>query len=170
MPFFYPPNASQRGFIVPILGGACPRPGGTHAPPPDNFAVRPCPSACEPGGWRLAATLPDPAGQPTDFAHAPRAFKDIAVVGVGVHLKLTGGVCGLVKIVLGAVAPVPLRAKRAEAELVGQPPAPERVERAAKLASEECSPIDDVRGSAWYRRRMVHVATRRALTALIQED
>jgi CO/xanthine dehydrogenase FAD-binding subunit len=73
-------------------------------------------------------------------------------------------------VVLGAVAPVPLRARRAEAELTGGPLAAERIDRAAKIAAEEAKPIDDVRGSAWYRRRMVAVLTRRGLETLTRAD
>ena len=72
--------------------------------------------------------------------------------------------------VLGAVAPTPLRAQRAEEELLAGPLTAERIDRAAKLAAEESKPIDDVRGSAWYRRRMVEVMTRRGLESLTRAD
>jgi len=42
----------------------------------------------------------------------------------------------------------------------------ERIERAAKIAAEESKPIDDVRGSVWYRRKMVEVMVRRGLMGL----
>jgi carbon-monoxide dehydrogenase medium subunit len=72
------------------------------------------------------------------------------------------------RISLGSVAPTIIRAEEAEAALVGQPLDPEAIRRAAELAAAAAQPIDDVRGSAIYRRMMIEVYTRRALTALSQ--
>jgi len=69
---------------------------------------------------------------------------------------------------LGAVAPTPLRARRAEDELIGGAPTPDRIARAARLAAEEAEPIDDVRGAAWYRRKMIEVLTRRGLMGIAE--
>jgi carbon-monoxide dehydrogenase medium subunit len=91
---------------------------------------------------------------------------DIAVVGVALRLELQGGKCKHARIVLGAVAPVPLRVRDAEAALIGHPFSESRTERAATLAAKACAPIDDVRGSAWYRQRMVAVLTKRGLNRL----
>jgi carbon-monoxide dehydrogenase medium subunit len=73
-----------------------------------------------------------------------------------------------VRIVLGAVAPTPLRAKRAEEILRGKELTEERIRQAAQVAAREAQPIDDVRSSAWYRREMVEVLTRRQLLAYVQ--
>jgi xanthine dehydrogenase iron-sulfur cluster and FAD-binding subunit A len=72
------------------------------------------------------------------------------------------------RITLGSVAPTIMRAEEAEVALVGQPIDQETIQRAAQLAAAAARPIDDVRGSALYRRMMVEVYTRRALTALSQ--
>jgi xanthine dehydrogenase iron-sulfur cluster and FAD-binding subunit A len=72
------------------------------------------------------------------------------------------------RITLGSVAPTIMRAEQAEAALIGQPLSQETIQRAAQLAAAAARPIDDVRGSAVYRRMMVEVFTRRALTALSQ--
>jgi CO/xanthine dehydrogenase FAD-binding subunit len=69
------------------------------------------------------------------------------------------------RIALGAVAPVPMRARRAEAAAEGKPLTPETIRRAGEEAGAECSPIDDIRGSAWYRRQVV-----RALVEEFLED
>jgi carbon-monoxide dehydrogenase medium subunit len=86
---------------------------------------------------------------------------DIAVVGVGIALQKNS-----VRIVLGAAAPIPLCAKKAEEEVMSGSLTKERIERAAKIAAEESKPIDDVRGSVWYRRKMVEVMVRRGLMGL----
>jgi CO/xanthine dehydrogenase FAD-binding subunit len=70
--------------------------------------------------------------------------------------------CGL-RIALGAVAPTPIRAFRAEALLEGTRPAAAAIAAAAEAAAAECRPIDDVRASAWYRRELVRNMLQRML-------
>jgi xanthine dehydrogenase iron-sulfur cluster and FAD-binding subunit A len=72
------------------------------------------------------------------------------------------------RITLGSVAPTIIRAEEAEAALIGQPLDAQTISRAAELATSASRPIDDVRASAVYRKLMVEVFTRRALTALQQ--
>jgi xanthine dehydrogenase iron-sulfur cluster and FAD-binding subunit A len=72
------------------------------------------------------------------------------------------------RITLGSVAPTIMRAEEAESILTGQPLSEESIRRAAELAAQAARPIDDIRGSATYRRMMVEVFTRRALMALHQ--
>ncbi len=67
------------------------------------------------------------------------------------------------RIALGAVAPTIIRAREAEAALVGHTLTDEAIEQCARLAAQAAAPIDDLRGSAAYRRDMVGVLTRRAL-------
>jgi CO/xanthine dehydrogenase FAD-binding subunit len=94
---------------------------------------------------------------------SPRSKMDLAVVGVGVRVVRDGGMFKDVKIGLGAVAPTPMRATKAEGILIGAKVSDEVIERAAKMASEESKPIDDHRASAAYRRMMVEVLVRRAI-------
>jgi aerobic carbon-monoxide dehydrogenase medium subunit len=95
--------------------------------------------------------------------HGRRKAMELATVGVAVSLALDGGVCRGIRIVLGAVAPTPLRARRAEAVLEGQRLTAGHIEAAALAAMEESRPISNVRGSAAYRREMVKVLTARAV-------
>ena len=62
------------------------------------------------------------------------------------------------------MAPTPIRARKAEALLVGMKPSVELFEEAAGMAASESKPISDVRASAEYRREMCGVLVRRALT------
>jgi aerobic carbon-monoxide dehydrogenase medium subunit len=68
------------------------------------------------------------------------------------------------RLALASVAPVPLVAAEAEKHLAGHPITPEVLRQAAQLAADACSPIDDVRGSARYRRLMVRNLSAKALT------
>jgi carbon-monoxide dehydrogenase medium subunit len=136
----------------------------------EDFFTGPGTTVLGPGELLVGLEVPPPSGPSLYLKHSPREHMDIAVVGVGLSVQLREGRCESARVVLGAVAPVPLRARRAEAELVGGPLTSERIDRAAKTAAQESKPIDDVRGSAWYRRRMVEVLTRRGLTQLITDD
>lgn len=98
-----------------------------------------------------------------------RQAMDIAIAGVSVWARIANGVCEDVRIVLGAVAPTPMHAGAAERILRGQVLDPERIRIAAYAVSMEADPIDDVRGSAWYRRKMVEVLTRRQLQEMRSE-
>jgi carbon-monoxide dehydrogenase medium subunit len=89
---------------------------------------------------------------------------DIAVAGVASLLSFDReGTCEEARIALGAVAPTPVRAPRAESTLAGRPLSEEVIEKAAREASEEARPISDIRGSEAYRKEIVMVLTRRVL-------
>ena len=72
-------------------------------------------------------------------------------------------ICRDIRVVLGAAAPTPIRAKRAEAVLRGTRLDERTIAQAADTARAESRPISNVRGSADYRREMVRVLTRRAI-------
>ena len=67
------------------------------------------------------------------------------------------------RIALGSVAPTIVRATQAEQALLGRRLDAEAIQTAAELAAGAARPIDDIRGSASYRRTMVAVLTQRAL-------
>ena len=92
-----------------------------------------------------------------------RVEMELATVGVAVSLTREGDLCREIRVVLGAVAPTPLRAQHAEALLRNQTVSGALIEAAAHTARDESRPIGDVRGSADYRRAMVAVLTRRAI-------
>ena len=95
----------------------------------------------------------------------PRNEMDIAVVGVAASITLDHGQCIEARIALGAVGPTPLVAEEAAAELVGGPIDETRLEKAARAAREAARPISDKRGTATYRRQLVHTLSRRTITA-----
>lgn len=97
------------------------------------------------------------------FQKLGRAADDIAVVNATAAFEVADGRLRNVRVVAGAVAPVPLRCRQAEAALEGQAPDAELFRQAAALASQEVAPISDQRASADYRRRTAGVLVRRAL-------
>ncbi len=87
----------------------------------------------------------------------------IALVGVAVSLRMKGEACEEAAIGLGSVAAVPYRARAAEAHLRGREIGEAEIEAAAAAAAESARPIDDLRASAAYRRKMCGVLVRRLL-------
>ena len=102
---------------------------------------------------------------------SPRKSLDLAVVGVAVMIKMdkSMGKCTDARIVLGAVAPTAIRVPKAEAALIGSRMGQPDIEEAARIAAGEAKPLDDVRASAWYRKKMVNVVVKRT-TALALEQ
>lgn len=99
-----------------------------------------------------------------------RTTIDIAVVGVAVIVTFDpkDNKIGDIKIVLGAVAPTPVRAHKAEKIIIGKTVEGQLIEKAAQVAAEEARPISDIRGSAKYRREMVKVLTQRAIKQVVR--
>lgn len=95
---------------------------------------------------------------------ARRKGDAITITGLAISLTVANGVCERARIALGAVAPVVMRAKKAEALLNNQKLTPALINAAAKQAVEDSSPIDDVRASAEYRVHTIEVLTRRLIS------
>lgn len=89
---------------------------------------------------------------------------DAAIVGaaVSITLKPGNGACKDARIVLGGVATVAMRVKRAEKVLVGKKVEENLIAEAAQVASEEARPTSDMNASAEYKRELVKVFVRRA--------
>ena len=94
----------------------------------------------------------------------PRPALEISTVSMGVAGTLDEGVMTGVRVAIGAVAPVPLRATATEAVLERQSLSKDIIEKAAETVQQEITPIDDVRASAWYRKHLTGVYIRRALS------
>jgi CO/xanthine dehydrogenase FAD-binding subunit len=94
-----------------------------------------------------------------------RKAQDCNIVNVASFIALNkkDGSIENARIVMGSVGPTPLRAPTAEKVLLGEKPDPTLFLKAAEAARQDCSPIDDFRGAAGYRRDMVGVLTKRTL-------
>jgi carbon-monoxide dehydrogenase medium subunit len=134
--------------------------------PLSEFFKGPGESVLKSGEILHSIFLPQPSGSMIYSKHAPRKYMDLAVVGVAVRLAKKHGKINEARVALGAVGPVPFRAEKTEALLAGQTLTTELMREAGEMAAGECVPIDDIRGSAWYRKRMVKVHVRRNLEVL----
>jgi len=101
---------------------------------------------------------------------ALRRAQAISVINVAVVLGLKAATVESASITLGAVAPTIIHAEEAEKYLAGKELTDEIINKAARLAMEASTPIDDIRGSAAYRREMVRVCTARGLRSLLNGE
>ncbi len=139
---------------------------GVRGIPLAEFFTGPGKNVLETGEIITAIQLPAP-GPASGSAYirlSARSKVDICAVGVAGYVALDAqGKLADCRLALAAVAPTPLRCQEAEAMLTGQTPGDDLLERAAQSAAQACSPIDDMRASAAYRRQMVQVLARRVL-------
>ena len=94
-----------------------------------------------------------------------RKAQDCNVVNVASFIALDDkdGSIKQARIVMGSVGPTPLRAKSAEAVLIGEKPDEALFLKAGEAGRQDCTPIDDFRGAASYRKAMVAILTKRTL-------
>jgi carbon-monoxide dehydrogenase medium subunit len=144
-------------------------PAGTRIAGLADFFTGPGWTVLSPGEILVEISVPAPLPNTGTvyLKHGRRAAMELATVGVAVALTLAGPVCARARIVLGAVAPTPIRARLAEAALQGRTVDETAIEEADQAAMHEARPISDVRSSAGYRQEMVEVLTRRAIRAAL---
>src|SRR6266568_1723730 len=137
---------------------------GERIVPLDSFFVGPAKSVRERELIReLRIPLDNIDSLRGGFYKIGRTSEDISMVNAAATLIIKNGTITAAHVVMGAVAPIPLRVTHAEAALIGQAPTEEAFQRAAELVRAEVRPISDQRTSAEYRRRMSGVAAMRAL-------
>ena len=138
---------------------------GERRLPLEQFFEGPGLTTLEKGEIVTSVRVPlPPSHSGTSYQHiSARSKVDISAVGVGAMITMSGEICKEARIVLGAVAPIPLRARKAEKLIKGKKLTQKLMEGAGVQASEEASPITDMRATAEYRKSMVAVLTKRAL-------
>jgi xanthine dehydrogenase small subunit len=86
---------------------------------------------------------------------ARREYLDIAAISSAMKISVADGRIAEAHVSAGSAAPIPLYLKRASAFLEGKPVSAATAREAAAVAGGEISTIDDVRGSAEYRRALL---------------
>jgi len=166
-------NASPAGDTIGtcmILDGVLNVKGieGERTIPLNSFFLAPGRTVLKAGEVVTSITLPPPpAGMVGVYKKLGRnQMSDLSIVGVAVlgypSAKSPSGYA--FRIALASVAPVPMEALKAEAILSEKKITAETIADAAVAAMDAVTPIDDVRGSARYRKLMVRNLTREALT------
>jgi len=88
----------------------------------------------------------------------------ISVVNAAAYLELDGDSCRKAQVALGSVAPTPLRLRSLEERLKDQKLTEQLIDETTSACYELVSPVDDIRASAEYRRKMSCVLMKRALS------
>lgn len=142
-------------------------PEGERTVPVEGFVIAPGRTVLRPGELLAGLQIPPPASGSSSayLRFTPRNEMDIAVVGVGAALVMRGKRCLRARIALGAVGPTQIVAEEAAQYLAGRQLDQTTLDHAGYLAAQAATPIDDVRGTAEFRRHIVSVLTRRALLA-----
>jgi CO/xanthine dehydrogenase FAD-binding subunit len=141
---------------------------GRRKEPLARFFLGPGKTTLKPGDIVTAISFPlPPKGCVGTYLKLGRnKISDLSIVGITVlaspDASLPSGF--RFRIVLASVAPVPLVAVKAEAALAERTITSESIHQAACLASEASAPIDDMRGSARYRKLMVRNLSEMALS------
>lgn len=166
-------NASPAGDTIGaclVLGAALRVHGvdGVRQEPLSTFFLGPGKTVLKPGDIVTAVLFPvPPKGYAARYIKLGRnAIGDLAIVGVtvlGYPDTTTRSGCRF-RLALASVAPTPLVPVQAEAILAEKPISEATIAEAAQAAMEACTPIDDVRASARYRKLMVRNLTRRGVT------
>ena len=92
---------------------------------------------------------------------------EIALVNVCIGMQMNrNNECIKTRIALGAVAPTPVRAEKAESGMTGKKITPALIEKTAATAMGEIKPITDIRASAEYRTKMVGTLIEKILNHL----
>jgi carbon-monoxide dehydrogenase medium subunit len=169
-------NASPAADSAPALiaaGAVCviASAAGTREIPMQALHSGPGTTVLKPGELLQAIRLPAPQAGARDayLRMIPRSEMDIAIVGAGAWVALDdNGRVRAARLGLGAVAPTPLLAEEAAAALIGTTLDEAALARMEAAVQSLCRPIDDKRGTAAYRRRVVAVLARRAVLAACQ--
>lgn len=171
-------NASPSAeFAPPLLtldaSVRCVGRGGERLIPMEELFVSPGKTSLRQDELLTEVRVPNlPAGaQGIYLKHSLRKM-DVAIACAAVLIVLDGDVCRDIRIALGAVGPIPVRAKKAEAIIRGERLGGERVEtelleEVARAASDESLPIDDFRAYAAYRRKLVAMLVGKGLERVI---
>ena len=140
-------------------------PSGQRTIPIDDFFQDTFATALAPSEVLVQIRVPWPAPQSGGaYLKLERKVGDFAIAGVAAQVQLdSSGAFQSVRIGLTNVGPTPIRARKAEASLIGERPIEGILKAAGALAAAESQPVSDGRGPAEYKRAMVRTLTVRAL-------
>jgi CO/xanthine dehydrogenase FAD-binding subunit len=141
--------------------------GGWREEPLASFFLGPGKTVLKAGDivTALQLPLPPPGAAGTYLKLGRNNWSDLSIVGVtAVGYPDPQTVSGYtLRLALASVAPTPLEVQAVQAYLAAQPLDLAAIQQAARLAQAACHPIDDVRGSARYRKAMVRNLSEKAL-------
>ncbi|HEU4388203.1 MAG TPA: xanthine dehydrogenase family protein subunit M [Blastocatellia bacterium] len=160
----HPATMLALGAVVVVVG-----PRGQREIPVDGFFTGLFTTALQPDEIlkEIKVPLPPPSSGGA-YLKVERKVGDYAAAGVAVQISLNrSGACQRAGIGLTNVGFMPIKAKKTEAFLAGKTLDEATIKQASEMAASESEPVDDIRGSADYKRDLVRVLTVRALNRAI---
>jgi carbon-monoxide dehydrogenase medium subunit len=152
--------------VVLALGGSvvAQGPRGRRSVPMAEFVTGPFENVLEPDEVAVEAVIPPATGaRAGGYLKLERRVGDFATVGVAVALEISGDAVTRAGIALTGVGGSTIAATEAARALTGQALTAQAIEMAAGLAADASRPRTDHRGSAQYKRHMVHTFVTRIL-------
>ncbi|MGB5404830.1 MAG: xanthine dehydrogenase family protein subunit M [Robiginitalea sp.] len=143
---------------------------GRRSIPIDDFFHGFYMTALEPADILVEIHIPKASKHSGGAYHkVERKVGDYATAGVAVYLELDDdGMCREIGIALTNVSAVPMRVERAEEMLRGKKITDELIDQVGVVASEDCEPTSDLRGSEAYKRSLVNTITKRMLNKALE--
>jgi xanthine dehydrogenase YagS FAD-binding subunit len=168
----YAPHPSNAAVALVALNASfvLEGPKGTRSVPAEEFFTPPArdperENQLAPDEILVEVKVPDAAGYRSAYDEVrERAAFDWPLASVAAALKLNGGAVQDARIVLGAVAPIPWRAAKAEQALAGKPLDEATASAAARAATFGAVPLSD----NGYKVALVQTLVRRTLLALAE--
>ena len=160
------PQGDWASVVLALGGSVIARgPGGIRSIPLAEFVTGPFQNVLDPDEIAVEAVIPPAKGTRSGgYLKLERRVGDFATVGVAVALEMSGETVNRAGISLTGVGGSTIGASAAAEALTGRPLSADAIDRAAELAAEAARPRTDHRGSAEYKRHMVHTFVVRLLS------
>jgi xanthine dehydrogenase iron-sulfur cluster and FAD-binding subunit A len=162
-------NGSPASDTAPVLMALCAvltlaSLQGKRLVPVEEFFLGPGKTVLQPAEMLAGISVPAPEpGATSAFLKASRVVADLAKASLAIAFTRQGERIGACRVAMGSVAPTPILLPNVAEVLSGEVFSQALLARAGQLAAETISPIDDLRSSAWYRRRIANVMLQDAL-------
>ena len=157
--------------VVTALGGYVVAKGsrGQRNIPVSQFVSGPFQNTLAIDEIAIEAVIPAPKGTASGgYLKLERRVGDFATAGVALALEMSGGSITRAGIGLTGVGSSTIDATDAAQALVGGPLTPSKIQQAADLAAQAARPRTDHRGSAEFKRHIIHIFVVRLLDRAVE--
>lgn len=162
------PNADFPGALVAanaVLEAA--GQSGRRKIPADEFFLDYLETSLEEDEILSAVMVPvEPVGARGRHLKFSRTHGDYATISISLVLAMNSGACSHARVAVGSAGPAPVHLAEVDALLTGSDLSGETVKQAGQKLMEAADPVDDVRGSAEYRRMIIPGLLQRAVDEL----
>ncbi|HTQ22325.1 xanthine dehydrogenase family protein subunit M [Mycobacterium sp.] len=157
--------AEDLSTVCAVLDAVCLArgPSGEREIPIDDFLAGPYETTLAYNELLIEVRIPVRHNTSSAYQKVERRVGDWAVTAAGSALTLDGDAIAAARVGLTAVNPDPAALAELASGLVGKPATEETFAEAGRLAAQACDPVDDIRGTAEYKRHLASELTIRTL-------